>query len=309
MLARERDEDAPRLLTILCEAFVAVYTSLLCYSMAACDSHVLYRYSSSTHPFEMFLFRRYWHLKWLFRRLAGLKPTDEMWGLVFGGGTKQLVRVAASPSPLSQQYGSTESGISQPVSASSATATAVDIAQQRVRLHIKLLQGIGTPAAAGSGASSNTQSMAIPTQRFQRISDLNRIYFSSVHRGSASQSWRTKENVCNVSKRRFTNVQGGVCRPKTVSSCLSHDKTHFTARKFLHWLRFIQLRRGNLQMALAVWDWFSLNLIEQDDEEDAETDDDENADPWDDFGEDNKKSNILKKSRTNLSRITCPWIQ
>lgn len=62
-------------------------------------------------------------------------------------------------------------------------------------------------------------------------------------------------------------------------------------------------------MALAVWDWFSLNLIEQDDEEDAETDDDENADPWDDFGEDNKKSNILKKSRTNLSRITCPWIQ
>ena len=44
MLARERDEDAPRLLTLLCEAFVAVYTSLLCYSMAACDSHVLYRY-------------------------------------------------------------------------------------------------------------------------------------------------------------------------------------------------------------------------------------------------------------------------
>lgn len=43
MLAREKDEDAPRLLTLLCEAFVAVYTSMLCYSMAACDSHVLYR--------------------------------------------------------------------------------------------------------------------------------------------------------------------------------------------------------------------------------------------------------------------------
>ena len=44
LLAREKDEDAPRLLTLLCEAFVAVYTSLLCYAMAACDSHVLFRY-------------------------------------------------------------------------------------------------------------------------------------------------------------------------------------------------------------------------------------------------------------------------
>lgn len=48
LLAREKDEDAPRLLTLLCEAFVAVYTSLLCYSMAACDSHVLFRYEDFT---------------------------------------------------------------------------------------------------------------------------------------------------------------------------------------------------------------------------------------------------------------------
>ena len=49
LLAREKDEDAPRLLTLLCEAFVAIYTSLLCYAMAACDSHVLYRYGFPSH--------------------------------------------------------------------------------------------------------------------------------------------------------------------------------------------------------------------------------------------------------------------
>ena len=47
LLAREKEEDTPRLMTLLCEAFVAVYTSMLCYSMAACDSHVLYRYNKA----------------------------------------------------------------------------------------------------------------------------------------------------------------------------------------------------------------------------------------------------------------------
>ena len=86
--------------------------------------------------------------------LTGLQPTEKMWGSVFGGGTKQLVRVTAMSSPLSQTYSPAEFGPSQPSGPAAAAAAAVDVVQQRVRLHIKLLQQIGTPAAAGGGSSS-----------------------------------------------------------------------------------------------------------------------------------------------------------
>uniref|UniRef100_A0A0P5RMU8 DmX protein 2 n=1 Tax=Daphnia magna TaxID=35525 RepID=A0A0P5RMU8_9CRUS len=131
LLAREKDEDAPRLLTLLCEAFVAIYVSLLCYSMAACDSHVLYR-------------------------LAGLQPTESMWGSIYGGGAKQLVRVTTtSTSTLqgSQGLGTSSDGGSPQPPGSPSTST-MDVAKQRVRLHIKLLQQIGTPASMGGGLTS-----------------------------------------------------------------------------------------------------------------------------------------------------------
>ncbi|XP_046448229.1 dmX-like protein 2 isoform X2 [Daphnia pulex] len=146
LLAREKDEDAPRLLTLLCEAFVAVYTSLLCYSMAACDSHVLYR-------------------------LAGLQPTESMWGSIYGGGAKQLVRVTTTTTstlPGSQGLGtSSDGGSPQPPGSPSST---MDVAKQRVRLHIKLLQQIGTPAAVGGGMTAVASSASISSSASRKSS-------------------------------------------------------------------------------------------------------------------------------------------
>ena len=71
LLAREKDEDTPRLSILLCEAFVATYMSLIVYALATCDSLILYR-------------------------LAGQKFTNQTWAMLFGGGVKKLLKVATS---------------------------------------------------------------------------------------------------------------------------------------------------------------------------------------------------------------------
>ena len=90
-------------------------------------------------------------------RLAGLQPTESMWGSVYGGGAKQLVRVTTSTSTLqgSQAMGISSDGGSPQPPGSPTSTTAMDVAKQRVRLHIKLLQQIGTPASLGGGLTSS----------------------------------------------------------------------------------------------------------------------------------------------------------
>lgn len=41
LLAREKDEDTPRLTVMLCEAFSAVYLALLLYGLVTCDCDIL----------------------------------------------------------------------------------------------------------------------------------------------------------------------------------------------------------------------------------------------------------------------------
>lgn len=74
LLAREKDEDTPRLNILLCEAFVAAYMSLVTYALATCDCHILYR-------------------------LAGQKFSEKTWAALFGGGVKKLLKVAQSSNP------------------------------------------------------------------------------------------------------------------------------------------------------------------------------------------------------------------
>lgn len=50
LLAREKDEDTPRLTVILCESFVAVYLALLLYGMVTCDCIILYHVTA--HSFD-----------------------------------------------------------------------------------------------------------------------------------------------------------------------------------------------------------------------------------------------------------------
>ena len=80
LLDREKDEETPNLNILLCEAYVAIYMSLLSYALATCDPHILYR-------------------------LIGQKPSPAYWAALFGGGTKTTLHVtanAAANTPLAK---------------------------------------------------------------------------------------------------------------------------------------------------------------------------------------------------------------
>lgn len=48
LLAREKDEDTPRLTVMLCEAFAAVYMALLLYGLVTCDCVILFHVTAHT---------------------------------------------------------------------------------------------------------------------------------------------------------------------------------------------------------------------------------------------------------------------
>ncbi|XP_011350265.1 dmX-like protein 2 isoform X8 [Ooceraea biroi] len=117
LLAREKDEDTPKLNILLCEAFVATYMSLFIYALSSCDSHILYR-------------------------LVGQHFDNNTWSCLFGGGVKKLLRVAST----SSQGGSTtniergDSVASEIQStASGVWNTMTSLTKQRVKLNMKLL--------------------------------------------------------------------------------------------------------------------------------------------------------------------------
>lgn len=70
LLAREKDDDTPRLTVILCEAFAAVYLALVLYGLCSYDCVILFHVAA--HDF-----------------------TQETWGKLFGGGIKKLLRTAS----------------------------------------------------------------------------------------------------------------------------------------------------------------------------------------------------------------------
>ncbi|CAG2169135.1 unnamed protein product [Oppiella nova] len=112
LLARDKDEDSPKLHSLLCESFVAVFLSQFIYSSAACDSYMLYR-------------------------LIGMDFKESTWAQLFGGGAKKLIHVAtgqaAQPQPQPQQQNSEESE-------SSSIDFINTLSKQRMKLHMKILQ-------------------------------------------------------------------------------------------------------------------------------------------------------------------------
>ncbi|GLH09347.1 Uncharacterized protein GBIM_14433 [Gryllus bimaculatus] len=129
LLAREKDEDTPRLNILLVEAFVATYMSLVVYALSTCDSLILYR-------------------------LVGQHFSQQTWAFLFGGGVKKLLRVAASnPTPQTPQTpqsagpGSLEREGS--ASEGSGVWTAVtSLTKQRYRLNMRLLGQFGSQGGA-----------------------------------------------------------------------------------------------------------------------------------------------------------------
>lgn len=68
LLMREKDEDAPKLHVMLCEALLAVYVTLLVTGLATYDPQILYR-------------------------LLANKLDQQSWGALFGGGVKTVLKV------------------------------------------------------------------------------------------------------------------------------------------------------------------------------------------------------------------------
>ena len=67
-MAREKDEDSPKLNILLTESLVSVYVSLLINALATYDCHMLYRLTA--HKFD-----------------------QQLWSSLFGGGVKTVLRV------------------------------------------------------------------------------------------------------------------------------------------------------------------------------------------------------------------------
>ncbi|KAG7196962.1 hypothetical protein KM043_000228 [Ampulex compressa] len=119
LLAREKDEDTPKLNVLLCEAFVATYMSLVVYALSSCDSHILYR-------------------------LVGQRFDNDTWSCLFGGGVKKLLRVASTSGqtaslPGEKMDGSSSEGQAAVVAAGGMWNTMTSLTKQRVKLNMKLL--------------------------------------------------------------------------------------------------------------------------------------------------------------------------
>ncbi|XP_031780869.1 dmX-like protein 2 isoform X2 [Nasonia vitripennis] len=117
LLAREKDEDTPKLNILLCEAFTATYMSLFVYALSSCDSHILYR-------------------------LVGHHFDNNTWACLFGGGVKKLLRVASTSGQsgsMSIERVDSLSSEAQTSTTSGVWNTMTSLTKQRVKLNMKLL--------------------------------------------------------------------------------------------------------------------------------------------------------------------------
>ncbi|XP_065223519.1 dmX-like protein 2 isoform X2 [Planococcus citri] len=138
LLAREKDEDTPRLNILLCESFVASYMSLVTYALATCDCHILYR-------------------------LSGQRFSEKSWATLFGGGVKKLLKVAQAATNQALQ-----SSIDKETSGETGVWTAMtSLTKQRVRLNMKILGPFGSQS--GTGNSSPQIKEDKPTYREQFV--------------------------------------------------------------------------------------------------------------------------------------------
>ena len=126
LLDRDKDEEMPNLIVLLCEAFVAIYMSLLSYALATCDAHILYR-------------------------LVGQHMDGPLWANIFGGGCRKVLQVATAPPPVPRRESQVADNVDQVASSAESdqgllnTMTNItkqnmtSITKQRVKLNIKVL--------------------------------------------------------------------------------------------------------------------------------------------------------------------------
>ena len=133
LLDRDKDDDTPDLTILLCEAYVAIYMSLLVSGLSTCDSGLLYR-------------------------LVSQMPSRAAWAAMFGGGTKRQLRVETLvTSPLVKEPAGVLGGESNDNNLlSNSINTVTNMTKQRIKLNMKLLnvQLGSSPSAAGQDSSS-----------------------------------------------------------------------------------------------------------------------------------------------------------
>ncbi|XP_059222460.1 dmX-like protein 2 [Stomoxys calcitrans] len=134
LLAREKDEDIPKLNVLLLESFIATYVSLATYALVTCDSRILYRLI--VHNF-----------------------TIETWSTIFGGGMKKLLRKATCENQAASYVSSEEQNDDNSVW-NSVTSS---ITKQRVKLNMKILGNFA------SNNSSTNMKEDKPTYREQFV--------------------------------------------------------------------------------------------------------------------------------------------
>ena len=120
LLDRDKVDDTPGLVVLLCETYTAVYLALLVYGLATCDCHILYR-------------------------LVTHAPSPAVWAQIFGGGARKILSVDSAPSPANSQPSmrgiSEESDAAPPADSllTSGLNTVTNITKQRIKLNMKLL--------------------------------------------------------------------------------------------------------------------------------------------------------------------------
>ncbi|GAB0086325.1 dmX-like protein 2 [Sergentomyia squamirostris] len=128
LLAREKDEDTPRLNVLLCEAFVATFMALLVYSLHTCDCHILYR-------------------------LAGQKFSNNTWASLYGGGVKKLLRKATShilATQTSTNQTPHQDSVESPIGEGRMWNAMTSLTKQRINLNMKLLGNFTGPSGSPS---------------------------------------------------------------------------------------------------------------------------------------------------------------
>lgn len=115
LLAREKDEDIPKLNVLLLESFIATYVSLATYALVTCDSRILYRLI--VHTFSV-----------------------DTWSTIFGGGMKKLLRKATCESQAASYNVSSDEQNDENSVWNTVTSS---ITKQRVKLNMKILGNFG----------------------------------------------------------------------------------------------------------------------------------------------------------------------
>ncbi|XP_069954424.1 dmX-like protein 2 isoform X5 [Cherax quadricarinatus] len=131
LVARERDEDTPKLNLLLCEAFVAVYLSLLIHGLVASDAYVLYR-------------------------LVARPITEKDWATLFGGGVKKQLKVITNVLP-SQSSVEREGTGGASVSGERILSTISNLHKTRIKFNMKLLGQLGFQDPRGFSSDGETK--------------------------------------------------------------------------------------------------------------------------------------------------------